>query len=800
MEPNNHKENQTLPVIEGYQVLRCIGRGTMGSVWKALQLSTQREVAIKFLSQQHLVSTKSRQRFEQEVQLTARLTHPNIARIYDSGLYQERYYYVMEYIEGIHLDQYVIQNKLDTQKIIELFIKICTAVDYAHQKSIIHRDLKPANILVTADGQPHILDFGLAVTDFQESTFVVSVEGELAGTIAYMSPEQAAGRKRQIGPACDVYSLGVILYKLLTGAFPKDMQGDYYDVLRRIVEEPAIRASQVRQIDPVLDKILAQALSQTPDQRYATAGNLGMQLQSYLSGSSAVFSCQTAAQQSKKPTLIKIIGILCLVGLLLFSVYIFRAYLFPTQSQPTVPTPSPNTIHNGLSQPAIPQNNPASDLTKTAADKSKEYQADQCLQSLDSFMTQQDYFRAKSALACFTENYSQTRAARTHADHIAAWNETILRQFKDKKIQDHIYYLSTTYDPALPIWQNAYNHISEVQNRLARRNRFILIRIMLENEILEKNFQIQGDFKILTPSPDNSFVPASRYSAQSGEILCFFDESLPFAQPKNKGRISIGSLHHYPVQLEIPLNSDSIINEGEMVIHPLPAEAKGQLEIKIETEPGLSLEGGNLLLENGLLTIPLTNQKTYNLGSIAAGTYNLITRKENSYSSLSQTIEIRPQETTRATLSVYRSRQVTFNWRFYDSRKSQPSTGQATARTGQLWKPETWSEIFYPVIELTPWDGKECMIRNAQGSLKLIERVSDFNTLSLQMILDDTQSVSSYPLQKGAIYAWYKHLNDERYEALIQIENITTPESEPYGKTEKTIKKTLSKASKGLNN
>ena len=206
------------PRIEGYEILGRLGKGGMGTVWRAIQLSTKREVALKLLGHKRRTSGKARIRFEREVMLSAQLTHPNIARIYDSGLLRGQYYYVMELVEGVHLDEYVQSKNLDPFAILCLMHKVCHAIERAHDLGIVHRDLKPSNILVTSDGEPHVLDFGLAKAYAGEDwNMTLSVDGEVVGTPAYMSPEQAEGCVKDVDERTDVYSLGVILYQLLTG-------------------------------------------------------------------------------------------------------------------------------------------------------------------------------------------------------------------------------------------------------------------------------------------------------------------------------------------------------------------------------------------------------------------------------------------------------------------------------------------------------------------------------------------------------------------------------------------------------
>lgn len=202
------------PQIQGYEIIGELGQAGQGRVWRAMQLSTRREVALKVPMVGLLSSRKALARFEREVELAARLKHPNIARIYDSGIYEGLYYYAMELITGVSLDQYVEQHDLTQRQILELMRTVCKAIQHAHQNGVIHRDIKPSNIMVTEDGQPHIVDFGLAMSTLGGDTFkTVSVEGEVTGTPAYMSPEQAAGHHEQLDTRTDVYSLGVVFYR-----------------------------------------------------------------------------------------------------------------------------------------------------------------------------------------------------------------------------------------------------------------------------------------------------------------------------------------------------------------------------------------------------------------------------------------------------------------------------------------------------------------------------------------------------------------------------------------------------------
>jgi pSer/pThr/pTyr-binding forkhead associated (FHA) protein len=212
------------PTIEipGYQIGREIGRGGMGIVYETVQVSTQRTVALKIMLEGPYTSEKTKRRFEREVHIVASLRHPNIAQIYESGLHQGRYWFAMEYVDGQPLDAPELRSSLSMPDRLTLMATVCEAVGHAHERMIVHRDLKPSNIMISADGQPHVLDFGLAKVEDPRTdpAQMLSLAGELMGTPAYMSPEQTEADPSKVDAHADVYALGVIFYQFLTGQFP----------------------------------------------------------------------------------------------------------------------------------------------------------------------------------------------------------------------------------------------------------------------------------------------------------------------------------------------------------------------------------------------------------------------------------------------------------------------------------------------------------------------------------------------------------------------------------------------------
>lgn len=276
--------------IPGYTIVRELHRGGQGVVYLARQEGTGRQVAIKLMREGALARPSDRVRFEREIQVLAQLDNPNIVTIHDSGVAGGCAYYVMDYITGRKLDEYVTHNELAIGDTLRLFIKVCNAINAAHLRGVIHRDIKPGNIRVAPDGEPHVLDFGLAKLestdgDISAEMTQMTATGQFVGSLPWASPEQAQGDGTKIDVRTDVYALGVILYQLICGQFPYRINGPMGEVAHRIVNEiPSKPSTHNKAVGAELDTITLKALAKSRAMRYQTPGDLARDVERMLAG------------------------------------------------------------------------------------------------------------------------------------------------------------------------------------------------------------------------------------------------------------------------------------------------------------------------------------------------------------------------------------------------------------------------------------------------------------------------------------------------------------------------------------
>ncbi|MEM9414135.1 MAG: tetratricopeptide repeat protein [Planctomycetota bacterium] len=402
--------------IGGYTVERLIAEGGMGAVYAAQQAHPKRTVALKVL-RPGSVADSTRMRFGREVTALGRLKHPNIAQIYDAGVYRPAEgsklpYLAMEYVDGSSLTDYARNHtgRLDEQ--LTLMIKVADAVHAAHQQAIIHRDLKPANILVDRDGEPKVLDFGIARLADENSIDFTShtATGAILGTLAYMSPEQVTGNASAADARADVYAMGVMLYEIVMGKPPVDVKNQPLPVaLQRISEDRTISLGP--NYDSDLQTIIATAMEHDPARRYGSASELAADLRRYLANDPIAARPPTTrylltkfAQRHRGPLFAAVAFVLLLIGATAFaSVGFLRA---ESQRKDAVAArddaEAQRTIAEGATAEALLQRN-------IAREREREAQAARALAATERDKAIEEQERAESATA---EALAQSNIAR----------------------------------------------------------------------------------------------------------------------------------------------------------------------------------------------------------------------------------------------------------------------------------------------------------------------------------------------------------------------------------------------------
>ncbi len=324
-----------VPLLPGYEVFELVGRGGMGKVYRARHVELNRTVAIKVLA--HEPDDKLIARFRDEARAVARLQHPNIAQLYDTGIADGRPFFAQEFVDGGSLAQKFAGQPQDPAFAAAVVETVARAVQHSHAHGILHRDLKPGNVLLAADGTPKVTDFGLAkelapaAADGSTVTHNgLTRTGEIVGTPGYMPPEQASGVTTNLGPTADVYSLGAILYEGLTGRPPFQSADPLHTLLMVLSMDPVPPRTLLPKLPRDLDTICLKCLEKSPRKRYATAGELADDLRRFLSGEPIVarpvpFTERVLkwARRKKAQAALVVVSALFAVGVAVAAVWLF---------------------------------------------------------------------------------------------------------------------------------------------------------------------------------------------------------------------------------------------------------------------------------------------------------------------------------------------------------------------------------------------------------------------------------------------------------------------------------------------
>jgi serine/threonine protein kinase/lipoprotein NlpI len=315
---NTHFALKPGTMVAHYRLVEKVGAGGMGEVHLADDTKLQRQVALKFLPATLAYDQEAKTRFTREAQAAAALNHPNIIHVYEVGQFHGRPYFAMEYVSGDPLHRFAHDDPLSVEKVVEMMIQLCEGLAEAHSHGVVHRDIKADNIVVDKKGRPRILDFGLATVT---GDVKLTKTGSTLGTVAYMSPEQVSGK--QVDQRSDLFSLGVVLYELLTGRTPFKRDSEAATLQAIVNDEPQPLTRYRSDIPEPLCKVVDKLLSKETDFRYQTADGVLPDLRALKAGSSGR---TTSVVLPRKRSPLPLIGLIGAVAALVVAVVFWQSW------------------------------------------------------------------------------------------------------------------------------------------------------------------------------------------------------------------------------------------------------------------------------------------------------------------------------------------------------------------------------------------------------------------------------------------------------------------------------------------